>query len=112
MTQCFVKIQNIFSLDLKQCCYQVQTPQDILNASRLIFPGVGAFASAMEVLSKTGYFFLYFVRYFKIFIFEDACSQSFLLGFKVLLNENTGQGIIFKLCNSNTSVDLHSLLSD
>lgn len=32
----------------------VQTPQDILNASRLIFPGVGAFAAAMEVLSKTG----------------------------------------------------------
>ncbi|XP_061346935.1 imidazole glycerol phosphate synthase hisHF, chloroplastic [Gastrolobium bilobum] len=32
----------------------VQTPQDILNASRLIFPGVGAFAPAMEVLSKTG----------------------------------------------------------
>ncbi|XP_027341438.1 imidazole glycerol phosphate synthase hisHF, chloroplastic isoform X2 [Abrus precatorius] len=32
----------------------VQTPQDILNASRLVFPGVGAFAAAMEVLSKTG----------------------------------------------------------
>ncbi|KAK7387102.1 hypothetical protein VNO78_27612 [Psophocarpus tetragonolobus] len=32
----------------------VQTPQDIFNASRLVFPGVGAFAAAMEVLSKTG----------------------------------------------------------
>ncbi|RDX94393.1 Imidazole glycerol phosphate synthase hisHF, chloroplastic [Mucuna pruriens] len=32
----------------------VQTPEDILNASRLVFPGVGAFAAAMEVLSKTG----------------------------------------------------------
>ncbi|CAJ2639812.1 unnamed protein product [Trifolium pratense] len=32
----------------------VQTPEDILNASRLVFPGVGAFAPAMEVLSKTG----------------------------------------------------------
>ncbi|XP_058788179.1 imidazole glycerol phosphate synthase hisHF, chloroplastic isoform X2 [Vicia villosa] len=31
----------------------VQTPEDILNASRLIFPGVGAFAPAMEVLSKS-----------------------------------------------------------
>ncbi|KAL5735892.1 hypothetical protein ACOSQ2_030680 [Xanthoceras sorbifolium] len=32
----------------------VQTPQDILNANRLIFPGVGAFAAAMDVLNKTG----------------------------------------------------------
>ncbi|XP_038686350.1 imidazole glycerol phosphate synthase hisHF, chloroplastic isoform X2 [Tripterygium wilfordii] len=32
----------------------VQTPEDILNADRLIFPGVGAFALAMDVLNKTG----------------------------------------------------------
>ncbi|KAK8566041.1 hypothetical protein V6N13_021116 [Hibiscus sabdariffa] len=32
----------------------VRTPEDILNADRLIFPGVGAFASAMDVLTKTG----------------------------------------------------------
>lgn len=32
----------------------VQTPEDILNANRLIFPGVGAFAAAMDVLSKNG----------------------------------------------------------
>ncbi|KAJ8754650.1 hypothetical protein K2173_010741 [Erythroxylum novogranatense] len=32
----------------------VQSPADILNASRLIFPGVGAFAAAMDVLNKTG----------------------------------------------------------
>ncbi|KHG04613.1 hypothetical protein F383_29249 [Gossypium arboreum] len=32
----------------------VRTPKDILNADRLIFPGVGAFASAMDVLVKTG----------------------------------------------------------
>ncbi|KAL0320816.1 UNVERIFIED_CONTAM: Imidazole glycerol phosphate synthase hisHF, chloroplastic [Sesamum radiatum] len=32
----------------------VQTPEDILNAKRLIFPGVGAFAPAMDVLNKTG----------------------------------------------------------
>jgi len=36
----------------------VQTPQDILNARQLVFPGVGAFAAAMEVLSKTGYLFI------------------------------------------------------
>ncbi|KAJ7012979.1 hypothetical protein D5086_002398 [Populus alba] len=32
----------------------VQTPRDILNARRLIFPGVGAFAPAMDVLNNTG----------------------------------------------------------
>lgn len=32
----------------------VKTPEDILNANRLIFPGVGAFAAAMDVLNKTG----------------------------------------------------------
>ncbi|KAK9083503.1 hypothetical protein Scep_029974 [Stephania cephalantha] len=32
----------------------VQTPTDILNADRLIFPGVGAFAAAMDVLNQKG----------------------------------------------------------
>ncbi|KAA8523653.1 hypothetical protein F0562_010076 [Nyssa sinensis] len=32
----------------------VQTPEDILNAKRLIFPGVGAFAAAMDVLNQSG----------------------------------------------------------
>ncbi|XP_051136206.1 imidazole glycerol phosphate synthase hisHF, chloroplastic [Andrographis paniculata] len=32
----------------------VQTPEDIMSAERLIFPGVGAFAPAMDVLNKTG----------------------------------------------------------
>ncbi|XP_040987930.1 imidazole glycerol phosphate synthase hisHF, chloroplastic isoform X4 [Juglans microcarpa x Juglans regia] len=32
----------------------VQTPEDILKADRLIFPGVGAFAAAMDVLNKRG----------------------------------------------------------
>ncbi|CAM8948693.1 unnamed protein product [Rhodiola kirilowii] len=32
----------------------VQTPQDILEADNLIFPGVGAFAAAMDVLSQNG----------------------------------------------------------
>lgn len=32
----------------------VKSPEDILNANRLIFPGVGAFAAAMDVLNKTG----------------------------------------------------------
>jgi len=33
----------------------VETPQDILAAERLIFPGVGAFGSMMEILHARGY---------------------------------------------------------
>ncbi|KAK3011340.1 hypothetical protein RJ639_011727, partial [Escallonia herrerae] len=32
----------------------VQTSEDIVNAKRLIFPGVGAFAAAMDVLNRNG----------------------------------------------------------
>ncbi|KAG9446194.1 hypothetical protein H6P81_012322 [Aristolochia fimbriata] len=32
----------------------VQTPKDILSATRLVFPGVGAFAPAMDVLNQKG----------------------------------------------------------
>ncbi|XP_017700206.1 imidazole glycerol phosphate synthase hisHF, chloroplastic isoform X2 [Phoenix dactylifera] len=32
----------------------VQKPEDILSANRLVFPGVGAFAAAMEVLNQNG----------------------------------------------------------
>ena len=51
---------------------QVQEPDDILKANRLIFPGVGAFATAMNVLNERGlveskllflkrFFVLYFI---------------------------------------------------
>jgi len=32
----------------------VSKPEDILNAKKLIFPGVGAFAAAMKVLNERG----------------------------------------------------------
>ncbi|ONM56748.1 Imidazole glycerol phosphate synthase hisHF chloroplastic, partial [Zea mays] len=32
----------------------VQSPEDIVAAERLVFPGVGAFGSAMDVLNRTG----------------------------------------------------------
>ncbi|XP_057820322.2 imidazole glycerol phosphate synthase hisHF, chloroplastic isoform X1 [Cryptomeria japonica] len=32
----------------------VKKPEDILEAKRLVFPGVGAFAAAMDILNKTG----------------------------------------------------------
>jgi glutamine amidotransferase/cyclase len=33
----------------------VQSPEDIISAERLIFPGVGAFGSMMEILHARGY---------------------------------------------------------
>ena len=33
----------------------VEGPQDIANAERLVFPGVGAFGAAMDVLAEKGY---------------------------------------------------------
>lgn len=39
----------------------MQTPEDILNANCLIFPGVGAFAAAMDVLNKKGLVLLYII---------------------------------------------------
>ena len=35
----------------------MKTSEDILSANRLIFPGVGAFAAAMNVLNKDGQVF-------------------------------------------------------
>ena len=34
---------------------QVQKPEDILAADRIVFPGVGAFEQAMGVLARQGY---------------------------------------------------------
>ena len=53
----------------------MQTPQDILNASRLVFPGVGEFAADMEVLRKTGYFFFSL----QIFFFDDVVVEVVVL---------------------------------
>lgn len=34
---------------------QVQSPQDILDAKKLLFPGVGSYGQAMGVLKERGY---------------------------------------------------------
>jgi imidazoleglycerol phosphate synthase glutamine amidotransferase subunit HisH len=34
---------------------QVESVSDIVSAEKLIFPGVGAFGSAMEILQQRGY---------------------------------------------------------
>jgi len=57
---------------------QVQTPKDILNARRLIFPGVGAFAPAMDVLNNTGFVFLSVFSLFQLLLFVLIFNNPFL----------------------------------
>ncbi|KAL9404867.1 hypothetical protein Peur_001839 [Populus x canadensis] len=56
----------------------VQTPKDILNARRLIFPGVGAFAPAMDVLNNTGFVFLSVFSLFQLLLFVLIFNNPFL----------------------------------
>ena len=37
------------------CTLQVEKVEDILNADKLLFPGVGAFEQAMGALKRLGY---------------------------------------------------------
>lgn len=48
-------ILNASKHDPKQAAVQVEKPEDILAADRIVFPGVGAFEQAMGVLSRRGY---------------------------------------------------------
>ncbi|KAI3767784.1 hypothetical protein L2E82_18187 [Cichorium intybus] len=47
--------KQLTSFATYQAKIEVQTPEDILNAKRLILPGVGAFAAMMDVLNHNGY---------------------------------------------------------
>ncbi|XP_004500096.1 imidazole glycerol phosphate synthase hisHF, chloroplastic [Cicer arietinum] len=67
----------------------VQTPEDILNASRLIFPGVGAFAPAMEVLSKTG-----MGEALCSYIEKDRPFLGICLGLQLLFESSEENGLI------------------
>ncbi|RRT78594.1 hypothetical protein B296_00024059 [Ensete ventricosum] len=46
------KLRTLYTLE--RIGAKVQKPEDILSANRLVFPGVGAFAAAMEVLEQSG----------------------------------------------------------
>jgi imidazoleglycerol phosphate synthase glutamine amidotransferase subunit HisH len=43
------------TLPLSLCAVQVNSPNDILNAKKLLFPGVGSYGQAMNELRKQGY---------------------------------------------------------
>ncbi|KAK1289897.1 hypothetical protein QJS10_CPB18g01982 [Acorus calamus] len=65
----------------------VQTPEDILNANRLVFPGVGAFAAAMEVLSKNG-----MAEALCMYIKEDRPFLGICLGLQLLFEQSEENG--------------------
>ncbi|XP_024021671.1 imidazole glycerol phosphate synthase hisHF, chloroplastic isoform X1 [Morus notabilis] len=65
----------------------VQTPEDIVNANRLIFPGVGAFAAAMDVLTKKG-----LVEALCAYIEKDRPFLGICLGLQLLFESSEENG--------------------
>ncbi|OMO89892.1 Histidine biosynthesis, HisF [Corchorus olitorius] len=65
----------------------VRTPKDILNADRLIFPGVGAFASAMDILAKTG-----MAEALCTYIKDDRPFLGICLGLQLLFESSEENG--------------------
>ncbi|KAK6149339.1 hypothetical protein DH2020_016864 [Rehmannia glutinosa] len=65
----------------------VQGPEDILNAKRLIFPGVGAFAPAMDVLNKKG-----LAEALCAYIEQDRPFLGICLGLQLLFESSEENG--------------------
>ncbi|KAK6124573.1 hypothetical protein DH2020_041685 [Rehmannia glutinosa] len=65
----------------------VQGPEDILNAKRLIFPGVGAFAPAMDVLNKKG-----LAEALCAYIEQDRPFLGICLGLQLLFKSSEENG--------------------
>lgn len=70
-------------LDIKD----VQTPEDILNAKRLIFPGVGAFAAMMDVLNNNG-----MAEALRTYIENDRPFLGICLGMQLLFESSEEKG--------------------
>ncbi|KAI7750040.1 hypothetical protein M8C21_024014 [Ambrosia artemisiifolia] len=70
-------------LDIKD----VQTPEDILNAKRLIVPGVGAFAAMMDVLNKNG-----MAEALRAYVENDRPFLGICLGLQLLFESSEENG--------------------
>ncbi|KAF3792212.1 Imidazole glycerol phosphate synthase hisHF [Nymphaea thermarum] len=65
----------------------VQRPEDILDANRLVFPGVGAFAAAMDVLNERG-----LVDALSTYIQNDRPFLGICLGLQLLFESSEENG--------------------
>ncbi|KAI7753281.1 hypothetical protein M8C21_007741 [Ambrosia artemisiifolia] len=65
----------------------VQTPEDILNAKRLIVPGVGAFAAMMDVLNRNG-----MAEALHTYIEKDRPFLGICLGLQLLFESSEENG--------------------
>ncbi|PWA86663.1 HIS HF [Artemisia annua] len=65
----------------------VQTPEDILNAKRLIFPGVGAFAAMMDVINQNG-----MADALRTYIEKDRPFLGICLGLQLLFESSEENG--------------------
>ncbi|VFQ69151.1 unnamed protein product [Cuscuta campestris] len=65
----------------------VQTPEDILKAKCLIFPGVGAFAAAMDVLNKNG-----MAEALTAYVEQDRPFLGICLGLQLLFESSDENG--------------------
>ena len=61
----------------------VKKPEDILAAERLVFPGVGAFGSMMEILAERGY-----VAPLKAYLQSNRPFLGICLGMQALFEES------------------------
>lgn len=67
----------------------VNEPEDILKAKRLVFPGVGAFASAMDMLNKTG-----MAEALREYIKSDRPFLGICLGLQLLFDYSEENGSV------------------
>ncbi|XP_047090009.1 imidazole glycerol phosphate synthase hisHF, chloroplastic-like [Lolium rigidum] len=65
----------------------VRSPEDILSADRLVFPGVGAFGSAMDVLTRTG-----MADALREYIRRDRPFLGICLGLQLLFDSSEENG--------------------
>ncbi|CAD6210473.1 unnamed protein product [Miscanthus lutarioriparius] len=65
----------------------VESPEDILAAERLVFPGVGAFGSAMDVLNSTG-----MADALREYIQRDRSFLGICLGLQLLFDSSEENG--------------------
>jgi glutamine amidotransferase/cyclase len=83
----------------------VRSPEDILAADRLVFPGVGAFGSAMDVLNSTG-----MADALREYIQRDRPFLGICLGLQLLFDssEENGPGNVLSRSITTSSARMNS----